>query len=147
MYRQTIRLSRLSDHEIWRIERLPPGPHEVTVADVFASAAGRVDGGKPLRLRVEGQPFARRLACHECRSERSLLRMVSAIRPSDRNCPRCGAERFASVLDLAEHFEAATLSTRGLARSLHAIGLRTGDVVSVGNGHLEIHLEIGVDAS
>lgn len=135
-------LCRLSDHEIWRIERLPAGPHELTVAKVFAFAAGRVDGGGPLRLRIEGQPFVRRLACHECRSERPLLRMASALRPSDRNCPRCGAERFASGLDLAEHLEAATLSTRDLARSLHAIGLRTGDVVSVGNGDLQVHLEV-----
>jgi adenylyltransferase/sulfurtransferase len=132
------------DHEVWEIDR--PGKGRRTLGDLFALARKRLADTGPLALRVEGGAFVRRLTCRECDHARRTLRWAPTLHRSEGRCRRCGGECFAAGFDMAERLDSAALSPRDRARSLRAIGLRAGDVVSIRGREEEVHLEIGDDA-
>jgi adenylyltransferase/sulfurtransferase len=136
---------RFYDHETWSIKRLRERPGELTVRQAIELGKSVERAGGPRGLRVEGNPFVRRLTCAGCGRTRGLLRLQGRLRAGDERCVRCNQRMVASGRDLSERLEMATLPEKVLARSLHSLGFRAGDVFSVGNRAAEQHFEIDVE--
>lgn len=134
---------RFSGHETWRIKKLRQRPRELNVGQAIALAKSlpRVKGAAGLRM--EGNPFVSRVTCMGCGQTKRLLRLQSRLRNAEQKCGRCGQTMMAAGRDLSERLEAARLSRNLLARSLHSLGFRPGDVFSVGSRSAELHFEIG----
>ena len=133
----------LFDHEVWRIEKLPQGKRRL--ADVLGASNGQGSSW----LSVEGKPFALRLSCPSCGHTKSLVRLQSSLRSSDRNCALCCEAMAASGWDLAEKLT-ENLQPKVRSRSLRSVGIRHGDIVTVGSSagvrHFEITVTGGDDA-
>jgi hypothetical protein len=135
---------RFDDHGVWSIERLTRGPRELTVGDALqlgSDGAGEHASG----LRVVGSRFVRRLTCRSCGITKPLLYLEASLRIETLNCPSCGeAETMtASGFDKVESLIPSAMPDLSLGRPLACLGLRAGDVISVGGPDNENHLEIG----
>ena len=132
---------RFLDHDRWTIQKLDLRAGKLTIGQALELGRHRASGEKnSVGLRVEGKPFVRKLTCMSCGHTKSLLRLQSSLRT--RTCARCGQGLVAAGLDLFERLDAAGLSPRQLGRTLASIGLRPGDVFSVGDHSNETHFEI-----
>ena len=130
------------DHQTWRIEDLPESSR--TLGDSLALARGGNAGGTAW-LRVEGQHFATALTCTGCGGRRSSIRLEVSLRGSERTCRLCGARMAVRGWDMVSELT-DQLPERTLNRTLRRIGLRNGDVASVGVGgeqDRERHFVIG----
>ncbi len=116
------------DHQAWRIEDLPRSSR--TLGDLLELARGGNARGTAW-LRVEGQHFATALTCTGCGGRRASMRLEVSLRDSERTCRRCGARIAVSGWDLVSELT-DQLPERTLNRTLSRIGLRKGDVVSIG---------------
>lgn len=134
---------RRSDHGPWAIEPLASGC-TVALGSLLESARQRVGGNGDLGLRVEGKRFVRELSCEECGGKRRLLRLTGSLRPSELRCRCCGgAGRLVpSGFGLTERLEAGALSRAQRNRRIASLGVRPGEVVSVGTAEHELHLEM-----
>ncbi|MFY9556905.1 MAG: ThiF family adenylyltransferase [Blastocatellia bacterium] len=130
---------RFSAHEVWRIETLDQSSAETTLGEALRFA----DGNGEVELRVEGKPFVKRLRCPGCGTTRSLLYLECSLRASQSRCGKCGHRMMASGFDLFERLSAASLTPEVMSRSLGSLGLRPGEVFSVGTAWNECHYEIG----
>ena len=128
-------------HGVWRIERLNHSIDELTLEQALKLAP--VNGSGLATLRVEGKPFVKRLTCSSCGETRSLLRLECSIGRRLACCGKCGGRMIATGFDLIERLGADSASRSVLARSLRRLGLRSGDVFSVGDDENELHYEIG----
>jgi len=137
---------RLGDHGAWTIRHLRATPQGLTLRDVFGMARRRFGAGDHLGLSVEGKRFVRELACTGCGRPRRLLRLAAALRPGDSRCPHCGSRLAVTGFGLVERLEAAGMPQRQLDLSLHRLGLRPGEVVTLGSRERDMHVEIGAVA-
>jgi molybdopterin/thiamine biosynthesis adenylyltransferase len=131
---------RFSGHEVWHIEALSRSIEEITLQQALklAPAAGNGSAG----LRVEGRPFVKRLTCISCGAMRSVLRFEDSLSRRQSRCSKCRQRMMPTGFDLVERLSADSVSQDVLARSLRALGLRPGEVFSVGDGDGEYHYEI-----
>lgn len=130
------------DHRIWDIEKLPLGNKECTLGDaLMLNDAGR-EGGESW-LCVEGKFFVKRLVCANCGHAKHLMRLRESLSGKEKVCSICGQQLLASGWDLTEKLT-TNLPGRVLSRSLASLGLRDGEVFSVGNAVRERHFEITV---
>jgi molybdopterin/thiamine biosynthesis adenylyltransferase len=136
---------RFYGHETWSIEKLRGGARELSVRQAIELGKSIVLARGSRGLRVEGTPFVRRLTCAGCGQTRKLLRLQNRLRATDERCALCGQRMVASGRDLSERLETASLTEKVLARSLHSLGFRPGDVFSVGSRTAELHFEITVE--
>jgi molybdopterin/thiamine biosynthesis adenylyltransferase len=136
---------RFYGHETWSIKKLHGGACELTVRQAIELGKSIAHAGGSKGLRVEGNPFVRRLTCTGCGQTRRLLRLQSRLRATDERCARCGQRMVASGRDLSERLEMTSLPEKVLARALHSLGFRLGDVFSVGSRAAELHFEIDVE--
>ncbi len=135
---------RLADHGAWRIEPLRRPPTGITLAAALGLAPRIGHGGGGRALRVEGSPFVARLSCSRCGHQRSLLRHQASLGSKSLQCGRCRGAMVASGFDMREQLDGRDLPPRTLGRSLGSLGLRVGDVFSVGAPPREKHFEIVV---
>ena len=131
--------------ETWKIRKLRLRAAELSLSQAIDLAGRGVAGARLKSLRVEGTPFVRALTCAGCGRSRRLLRLQSRLRAAERECAGCGRRMEAAGRELLARLDAAALPERQLARTLHSLGLRRGDVFSVGTRDVESHFEIGVD--
>ena len=131
------------DHEAWCIFR-----HEVRSPDITVGEAlgllGEPDPeeGSPA-LWVEGQAFVVAVACARCGWRRRVLRLQRRLR--DSRCAKCGGRMVPIGFEMVERLD-ATMSERIQHRTLRSLGLRAGDVFSVGTPLGSVrHYEIDCD--
>ena len=136
---QRNRSCRMEEHRPWRIRELQAAGHELTVE----GAASLVGNGQPTWLRVEGKLFVRRLICPGCGRGRRTLRLRSASAPEPSHCSGCGRPLTAVGFDSIERLDVATLTAAEKKRELHRLGLRGGEIFTVGHGRKETHFVIG----
>jgi adenylyltransferase/sulfurtransferase len=136
---------RFDGHETWSIKRLNRRPQDLTVRQALELGHTADSVNTQVGLRVEGDPFVRKLSCAGCGQTRRLLRLQSRLRAADSACGRCGQRMFAAGFDLSERLAAVALTGRLLNRSLHSLGFRQGDVFGVGSRAREMHFEIDVE--
>jgi molybdopterin/thiamine biosynthesis adenylyltransferase len=133
---------RLGNHAAWRIEPLQRPPDRISLGQALTlgpSGKGRWNGGG---LRVEASPFIQRLVCIGCGHQRSLLRHRASLTEGGQRCRKCGTRMVAPGFDTRDRLSAAELPERTLRRSLKTLGLRSGDVFSVGDARRENHYEV-----
>jgi molybdopterin/thiamine biosynthesis adenylyltransferase len=123
------------NHRTWSIEKLSLRLRQATLGDLFELA----DSDRAY-LRLESKPFATRLTCR-CGRAKRLLHLYCSL--AEQRC-RCGQRMMVAGFDLAERLEARDLKPGDLRRSLRRLGLRAGDVISLG-GDGEKHYEITDD--
>jgi hypothetical protein len=136
---------RFYGHETWSIAKLRVKPGELSVGQAVGLGKRRARMKGPGGLRVEGNPFVLRLTCVGCGQTKELLRLQSRLRAVDQRCAGCGRGMVAAGRDLSERLEPSALPRRLLARSLHSLGFRAGDVFSVGSHEAEQHFEIEIE--
>lgn len=132
---------RRADHGAWSLEPLPGGTG-TRLGGLFDAARRRVGGNGDLGLRVDGKRFARALLCEDCGATRRVLRLAGSLRQSERACRACGGRLALTGFGLVERIEADALSRAERRRPLSALGVRPGEVLSVGTAERELHLEI-----
>ena len=132
---------RRADHGPWQLEPLHEG-RQALLGSVLESVGRRVGGNGDLRLRVEGKHFVRELRCESCGATRRLLRLTGALRQSELRCGSCGGRFAVPGFGLTDRLEAHALSRADKNRRLSALGLRPGEVLSVGTADRELHLEL-----
>jgi adenylyltransferase/sulfurtransferase len=126
------------DHEVWAIEKLGRNAQNMTLVEALELAGREKDSW----LRVESQPFVRRLTCPSCGDEKRVLRLRRSLGPRELACAACGRRMVVAGYDLTERLTACSLSEDDLGRSLESVGLRAGDVFGVGGKRDEMHYEI-----
>ncbi len=132
------------DHGIWEIEKLECGPEGISLQE----ALGRIGTGQQRNeswLRVEGKPFVKRRACTKCGHAKHGLRLRESLSRKAKQCPICGGPMLASGWDLTEKLT-AHLPRRVLSQSLASLGLRHGEVFTIGSPECERHFEFTVTA-
>jgi Zn ribbon nucleic-acid-binding protein len=129
---------RMEEHRPWRIRELQADGHELTVE----GAASLVGNGRPTWLRVAGKVFVRRLTCPGCGRQRKTLRLWSTSTPAIRNCSDCGQQMVAVGFDSVERLNISALTPSQRKQKLQRLGLRRGEIFTVGHGGQETHFEI-----
>lgn len=123
-------------HRVWRIEKLSFRLEHSTTGDLFKLATN----SDSVYVRLESKPFVKRLTC-QCGRAKKLLHLYCSLNAAARRCA-CGRTMMAAGFDLAESLESRALRPTQLRRTLRSLGLRNGDVVSVGGNGRENHYEI-----
>ncbi len=119
------------DHKICgEIRPLPWDPKALSLGELFADLRSWLSLSGPMSLHVEGGRFDRKLRC-ACGAEKPVLCLRGRMRESEQICPRCGEKMstvgFAQVTTITE----GALLPEDKARTLAAIGLRSGDIITV----------------
>lgn len=130
------------DHEIWEIEKLECRPEEMTLQDALKRGCSGKQGEESW-LRIDGKPFVKRLTCTKCGHAKHGLRLRESLGRRAKQCPICGGAMLASGWDLTEKLT-AHLPRRILSQSLAGLGLRNGEVFTIGSPECERHFEITV---
>ena len=91
---------------------------------------------------MEGKPFAKRLTCPSCGETRALLRLECSLSEKQRRCGNCGQRMITTGFDLLERLGPETVLKDARSCSFRGLGLRSGEVFSVGEGVDESHYEI-----
>jgi len=120
------------NHEIWVVEPREASPAAVTLGQALGWAGNGSGSVEGCELRVEGQPFARTQFCPACGNHETIgLCLAHRIPPARRRCPACGGATVVRGFDMREAVGSAGLDREELRRPLSALGVQTGDVVSV----------------
>ena len=134
---------RMPDHTGWRITPYDADPTSTTLDELIAMASTLRGAEGGVRARVAGQQFAMTLTCDGC-GERSpdghLYRGERRRNPS--RCQACGGSLAATGFDLHDAVMLDALPEGACNRSLMALGLLTGDVVTFTTPEVELHLEL-----
>lgn len=133
---------RFSDHDVWRIEKLDRHPNQLTVRSALELRRRTREAQDSRSLRVDGKRFVTQIRCVGCGRVKPLLCLMTSLRASELKCAGCGQALVAAGSDLVERLSAETLSQKELGRSLASIGVRRGEVFSVGDRFSEAHFEI-----
>ena len=131
---------RRAGHAPWRVEPLPG--LRTTLGGLLDAMRPRLGANGDLALRVEGKRFARLLCCEHCGATRRVLRLARGSSPERRRCRACGGRLGVTGFGLADRVESDTLSQSERSRPLAALGLRPGEVISIGTAEREVHLEL-----
>ncbi len=131
------------DHESWAVEKLGPRQRGCSLAAAFRRCRGNSPRQGESWLQVEGKPFVKRLICGGCGHSKPLIRLRDSLRPDDRVCPVCGGLLLARGWDLTERLS-SSLSRQILTLPLSTLGLRKGEVFTIGNCTGVRHFEITV---
>lgn len=146
---------RIGSHGPWTTETLDDDPATLTLGRVFERARQALDardGGvgaqldraeldrahldRPhrdpaLRLSVEPQRFATEWLCEGCGSLQRDLRILSRTPARDLPCPVCSSTLHPLGLRIEDELHESRLSPAQLDLTLEAIGMVSGDVLSV----------------
>lgn len=128
---------RLWDHDVWDIRKPPRSVKDLTLAQALRLGPG----GNRSGFRIEGQAFVTRLTCPVCGATQPLLRLECALRQSQTICAQCGQRMIATGFDSLERLSTEVVPRSALRLSLRRLGLRPGDVFSVGGDEGEFHFE------
>jgi molybdopterin/thiamine biosynthesis adenylyltransferase len=130
------------DHQVWNIKRLAIDRRRLSLGGAMRLHPDRGSADESW-LRVEGKPFAKRLACANCGNAKHVIRLRESLTRKDKACVFCGHSLLTSGWDLTETLT-NHLPAKILSRSLASLGLREGEIFSIGNSKSEHHFEITV---
>ena len=132
-----------SDHQLWRIEAITLPPAENTLADLFDA----VDAGSDPAISLEGQVFTMYVDCIACGTRSNVgLSLFGRLPARARTCS-CHGRMFAPGFFSFAAIRRSELSRTNLGLTLTALGIQSGDVISVTDGsgrarHIEIKEEL-----
>ncbi|MFQ5669249.1 MAG: ThiF family adenylyltransferase [Acidobacteriota bacterium] len=137
---------RLEDHRPWRLEPAGGPPGRIRVADIMERGAGGNGAMASCTLKVEGASFVRRLACPACGTARLLLRLSAGPGVRMFRCRQCGRPMAGGGFDHVDRLEWGTLPARTRARTLKSLGIRGGDILTVGRPDTLRHYMVAQEA-
>jgi molybdopterin/thiamine biosynthesis adenylyltransferase len=126
-------------HDVWKVEAVVMSPQESTLADLFDA----VDAGSDSAISLEGHSFATTVDCVACDRRSAIgLSIYGRLSVDERTCS-CGGRMFAPGFFSFEAIRRSDLSATNMGLTLAALGLQSGDVISVTEGpgtarHIEI---------
>jgi molybdopterin/thiamine biosynthesis adenylyltransferase len=132
------------DHTTWRIDSLHLALSKWTLRDVLHLAMTPGSEAGVFSLGVEGMPFVRTLVCPGCGHSKSVLRLKCSLSVKDSICGFCRQQLLPSGWQLTEELT-SYLPARTLSRSLKSLGLRNGEVITIGSGLNNLHFQIAAD--
>jgi len=131
----------LRDHAPWQLWPLDDSPRALTVEGLLALMPSTAEA-EARWLQVAGSPFVTRLCCPGCGRERGLLHLRVSLRPKQLACRGCGTPCIAPGIALRDRLLAHELPPRVLALPLQRIGVRPGEIITVGGASGVAHFEI-----
>jgi molybdopterin/thiamine biosynthesis adenylyltransferase len=134
---------RLADHAVWTIEKLDLGPERLTLAEALSFSPDGAASSPAMGLRVEGSKFISRLSCPGCGATASFLKLEASLGSRETVCRDCDKEMVTSGFHKVERLVPAAMPELSLDEPLSTLGLRPGDLFSVGLPGNEKHMEIG----
>lgn len=129
------------DHAIWRIEKLRKDQSRMTLQEALDLAGREGSIAAPSWLTVERLPFVKRLICPGCGHGKSILRLKCSLSVKASTCSLCGQVMQSSGWDLTERLT-SHLPAKVLRCSLKWLGLRNGEVITIGSASGERHIVI-----
>jgi molybdopterin/thiamine biosynthesis adenylyltransferase len=130
------------DHQTWKIRPLAESPARLSLRAAF-----RMAGDSP-GLGFAGKTLATRLDCPRCGFGRPVFKLRHRLDARERRCDRCGSELLASAFHTHARLDPATVPHGAENLPLASLGLRPGDVISLGAGAEETYVELaGLPAS
>ena len=129
------------DHRVWQIERVAASVRDLRIGAVLRLAPGGCAG-----LRIDGQAFVRALVCPRCGVRQARSWGLSGRLGAERICPQCRRPMLAPGEDTRVWLVAADVSPERLDDPLCSLGVRDGDVVSVGDAGDARYIEVGARA-
>ena len=131
---------RMPDHAGWTIVRRSVDLSTTLPGLLAAECPGSDEN---IRVEVAGQQFASTLTCERCRKRCNAGHLHrGARRRSPGMCRSCGGQLTAAGFDLRDGLCLHELPAEIRDRSLTALGLLAGDVVTVTTPESEMHLEL-----
>jgi molybdopterin/thiamine biosynthesis adenylyltransferase len=119
------------DHQIWNIASAPRVWRSMTIGQIL-KLEGSTDGGKgTAAMTVDGKAFVRALVCTQCGTVKRTLRLEGRLWPSECRCAACGGERAPVGFEMVAQLDCKALGMKLLSRSLRAVGIKTGDVITI----------------
>ncbi len=127
------------DHKLWGVERVQLTPQENTLADLFSA----LPAGSDSAFTLEGHTFAMYVDCVACGRRSNVGLAVYGRLPIGARTCGCGGRMIAPGFFRFEALQRSELSPTFLRMKLAALGLQSGDVLSVDDGsgptrHVEI---------
>jgi molybdopterin/thiamine biosynthesis adenylyltransferase len=129
------------DHRCWSIRPLSSPAGAITLGRALRLRPS--PDGTPSRMRIYGNAIVRRIVCPTCSDSQETLQIASRIEDGSHACTRCDVAMVAPGIDTTDTLSYDDLTVKQRRVSLHAMGLRQGDVFSIENGSGETHFEIG----
>lgn len=133
---------RLGSHEPWTIGSLALDTRTATLRDLFTALAHRTGTRDDIVLRIDGKYFVKETNCAGCGATRKSLQLSAAVGTRLPKCDRCHSRMSAAGSGVTERVQSAALTTAELRRSLHAIGIRAAEVLTVETSAGELHFEL-----
>ena len=129
----------LFDHKTWKISALRRTPQELSIGEVLELVP---PSKAPATLAFAGRMLVKRLDCPKCGFARRVFQLQGRLRRGDRFCAHCGREMLSAGFHMKARLSNADLGPGDADRSLASLGLRAGDVISLGNGTDEKYIEL-----
>jgi hypothetical protein len=130
------------DHAHWSIRPLARRAGAISVSQALRLVP--CPSGERAWLRVDGDTFVHRLECPACHASREVCALGGRLGAGRRACARCATRMVAPGMQTSDALTVDHLGGRHRRTSLHAMGLRAGDVFSVETSAGEaLHFEIG----
>jgi molybdopterin/thiamine biosynthesis adenylyltransferase/DNA-directed RNA polymerase subunit RPC12/RpoP len=130
------------DHRTWRIRHLPSAPDAVPLSDAFRLGGNGKNGQhEQTVIRLEGRVFITGGWCPDCGHRSQMMCLEGRLLPRQKTCFRCGRE--VAVIEMTDKLTSGEMPAPLMRRDLSRLGLRSGDIVTVSNGHGEIHVQFG----
>ncbi len=127
---------RRTQHAAWSPVPLDIDPRAIPAGDLLARGRAALDGApadaRPCELRVNDLRWVRQMVCCSCGAVRGALHLLRGpLVTASRTCPKCGGRMQARGLEVAAGLSAGMLSEAQKRRSLHALGIRDGDILTL----------------
>ncbi len=127
---------RRSPHEAWSPAPLRLDPRRARAADLLEGALSwlpaELAARGPRELRVNNLRWVRQVVCCRCGTVRAALHVLRrSLLEIGRTCPRCGGRMQARGLEVAAALSTGMLSAGQKRRTLHALGIRSGDIITL----------------
>lgn len=134
---------RMPDHDCWRIVRLDAPASRLTLrAMQIVGSTG--DAGDDVLFRVAGQRLVLRLRCPACGAARHAFRLERSLRNRP-TCRHCGSRLQTSGFDVCDAAPLSAAPRPSLDVPLSRLGVRPGDVISLGSASGETRYEVGAE--
>ncbi len=109
---------------------------DASCGEADAGAARDTDradqSGSACELRVNDLRWVRQVVCCTCGAVRAALQLLrGSLMNAGRTCPKCGGRMQARGLEVSAGLTAGMLSDAQKRRSLHELGIRRGDILTL----------------
>ena len=134
------------DHTAWDIERINPGPDQLTLGEVLELGRSKCGPG-PMGLSLYGKQFFSALL-GPCGHRWQILKLSHRLSDRDRTCPKCASRAVGDALPGPFDIEERLLESKHqlhLDRSLSEFGFRSRDVITVEGVRGDAHFELGAE--